>query len=114
VNSIQELAEAAIKAITYQSSIQIDRDPVLQLIIPMKGSRQPETCFLAGRNSPKGRVLAGHGKENGKHMILVNFEAWDVLAWAIAHGAKVRGVLPDGEVIDLHETAVTNEVRHGS
>lgn len=94
---LNELAKAAIEKINYKSPIQIDRDPVLKLIVPMKGSKQPESTFLAGRKSPKGKVLGFHSKG----LLVVNFNAIDVLAWCVAHGADVEIRNQHGEKIAI-------------
>lgn len=103
--TIQELADAAIKALSYESPVPLPGPAMVQLVMPAGKHESSRTRLVKGQKSPWGRVLCYNGVENGKHTMRVNFDALDVLAWAVANGAKVTAVLPDGRQIDLAELA---------
>lgn len=86
--NIQELAESAARVINAGGEN-------MMLVMPHR-KRVYDTRYLAGRKSPLGQYVSY--VKDGE---LIRFEAVDVLAFAVAHGAKVDVVLPDGVVIRL-------------
>lgn len=88
--TIQELAEKCCDVINKGGAI-------VQLVLPQR-RQEYEHYYLAGKKSPKGtrRGCVAGGE-------LVNFEASDVLAFCIVHGAQVTVTSPEGKSITSEE-----------
>lgn len=85
---IQQLAQVAANRVNSGGKI-------LQLVMPYS-KRTHRYRYLAGRKSPRGRVLG-----DGNTGEIVNFDALDVFAWCAANGAHVAAYDSNGNEVDF-------------
>ena len=86
---LQELANTATDRINANCEI-------IQLVMPQR-KREYKHYYMAGKKSPKGERISFC--RDGE---IVNFNAIDVLAYCVAHGAEMNALVKEtGETIDL-------------
>lgn len=87
--ALQRLAQIAGESI---NTTPEEFEPTLHLFIQGKQGDETGKVRLTGPESPQGEIV-----EENTGGVKAIFNAIDVLAWCVAHGAKVDVFGPDGE-----------------